>query len=118
MLNDLPKYMVISLLLTLVIECFMAWILKVRDKKDIFNVTLVNVFTNPLVVCFTFLAGFFYGSDARLAATICLELFAFISESIIYKKTLSYKKLNPFLLSLILNGTSYLSGLVINRIIY
>lgn len=118
MLNELPKYMAVSLILTLIIECSMAWALKVRDKRDMLNVALVNVFTNPLVVCFAFLAGFFYGGDARIGATVYLELFAFVSEALIYRKTLSFRRLNPFLLSLILNATSYLSGLVINKIIY
>ena len=118
MLNELPQYMAVSLILTIILECSAAWILKIREKKDMLNVVLVNVFTNPLVVCFTFLAGFFYGADARIGATIYLEIFALVSEALIYRKTLSFKKLNPFLLSLILNATSYLSGLVINKIIY
>ena len=118
MLNELPKYMAVSLILTIIIECSVAFLLKVRNKKDILNVVLVNAFTNPLVVCFTFLVGFFCGMEARLSATVYLELFAFVSEALIYRKTLSFRKPNPFLLSLILNATSYLSGLVINEIIY
>jgi hypothetical protein len=49
---------------------------------------------------------------------LVLELFAFLVEGFIYKQTLSFKKINPFILSLILNAVSYSSGLLINKIIY
>lgn len=118
MLNELLNYMIISLALTIVIECALAWILKIRGKKDMRTVVLVNVLTNPIVVCLIYLAGCYYGEHARIGVTVYAELFAFICEALIYKKALSFKKIDPFVLSLILNATSYLSGLVINRFIY
>ena len=49
-LNNLPLILVRCLLLTIIIELVVALILSVRDKKDILNIILVNVLTNPVVV--------------------------------------------------------------------
>lgn len=118
MLNLLPYYMIRSLVCTLVIEIVFALILGVRNKKDILNVALVNIMTNPIVVSVSFVTGFLYGQDARLIAVIVLELFALVSEGLVYYKTLRYGKINSFLLSLLLNGASYGLGLVINNLQY
>lgn len=118
MLNELPKYLASSLLFTVLIECVVSILLKIRSKKDLLNVILVNILTNPIVVCFTFFAGFYGNSNIRLVAVLILEIFAFLTEGFIYKQTLSFKKINPFILSLILNAVSYSSGLLINKIIY
>lgn len=117
MLNNLPYYMLRSLFFTLLIELVFASILGVRRKKDFFNIAAVNFMTNPPVVSVIFVAGFIYGSTARIIATVILELFALFSEGFVYKKTLQYKKINSFLLSLLLNGTSYGIGEIINRIL-
>lgn len=118
MLNYLPIYLANSLFLTLLIEIAAALLIKIRKPKDLANVALVNLLTNPIVVSATFLAGFFFGSDARLVATIALELAAFLTEALIYRKTLTAKRMNPFLISLILNASSYFLGEVINMFIY
>ena len=39
-----------ALVLTIIIEVAVALSLKVRDKKDLLNIVLVNFLTNPLVV--------------------------------------------------------------------
>lgn len=116
MLNYLPYYMLQSLACTLVIEIVFALILGVRKKGDVLTVALVNFMTNPLVVSLGFLSGFFFGTKVRIICMIFLELFAFTSEAVVYKYALRCKKLNPFLLSLLLNAASYLIGLLINMI--
>ncbi len=116
MLNLLPYYMIRSLACTLVIETVFAIVLGVRNKKDILNVELVNIMTNPIVVSVSFVTGFFYGQDARLIVLIVLEIMAFVSEGFVYHKTLRYGKINPFLFSLLLNGASYGTGLIINKL--
>lgn len=116
MLNQLPYYIVRCLVLTLLFELSAAAVCGVRNKKDLLNVGLANVMTNPPLVVSVFLINYFFGLKARLIAVIILEISAFASEGFVYSKTLSYKKLNPWVLSLILNGFSYLSGLVINYI--
>ena len=42
--------MIKCLLCTIVIELLMAVIIKVKNNKDLVNIILVNIVTNPLVV--------------------------------------------------------------------
>lgn len=115
MLGSLPLTMAKCLILTILIESSAAAIAGVREKYDYIIIALVNVITNPVLVALTSLSGYFYGHESYFAFAVTGEIGAFITEGIIYKKSLSFKKINPFLLSLILNGASYLSGLVIGR---
>lgn len=115
LINDLPKIMCFCLLMTILIEVILSLILGVRDKKDILNIILVNVLTNPLVTSIPILVLVTIGWKERIIMLIILELLTFIVEGLIYYKTLKFKKINPFLLSLILNGASYLIGEVINN---
>ena len=48
-INDLPIIMIKCLLITIIIEVLISILLGLR-KKDILNVILVNIVTNPLVV--------------------------------------------------------------------
>lgn len=102
-------------MLTVILETAAARLLGLKTKNDLLTVVLVNVMTNPIVVCFSFLSGFFFGNTVRGYAEAGLEAFAFISEALVYRKILTIKKINPFLLSLILNGVSYGVGLVLNH---
>ena len=115
-IDDLPYIMVKCLVLTIIIELVIAIIIGIRNKKDILNVILVNVFTNPLVTSIPIFIYLKYGYNAEKVSLIILEIFAFVSEGFIYSKVLKYKKLNPYLISLILNLSSYLIGAVINSL--
>lgn len=106
-----------SFAITLVTELAVAAVLGVRRKKDLLNVALVNLLTNPLVVSVSYSVGFFYGARIRLVCLACLELLAVVSEAFIYKRTLGYKRLNPLLLSFILNASSYIIGYTVNNLI-
>ena len=116
MIYLLPKLMVFCLTMTILLEGFFAILLGVRKKKDIINIVLVNIMTNPLLVSVSLTINALYGLNARHISMIVLELMAFLVESIIYKNVLSFKKINPFLLSLILNLFSFLIGVFINNI--
>ena len=118
LLSNLPKIMIICLTCTIIIECTIAYILKVRDKKDLINVVLVNVLTNPLLVSTTTLIKVFISIKLHNILLPIFEIIAFIVEGFIYHKCLNYKKINGFLLSLILNLSSYFIGTLINNIIW
>lgn len=118
MLNDLPLTMVKCLLLTVLIEGAAAMILGVRDKTDLLFTLLVNALTNPPLVVLTFFVGFYYGNTVRMPVEIAAEISAVLIEGFIYHKVLDYKKINHFLLSLILNGISYASGFVLEKFIF
>ena len=118
LLLELPKIMIISLSCTILIECIIALILKVRNKKDLLNITLVNVLTNPILVSTTLTIRYLISPRAEKITTIVLEIIAFVVEGLIYKKVLEYKKINGLILSLILNISSYTLGILINQLIW
>ena len=115
LINELPILMVRSLMCTIIIELLIAIILGIKNKKDILNVILVNIITNPLVAVIPVYFNFFYSLKMRNTVLIILEILTLIFEGDIYKKYLNYKKINPFLISLILNCSSYFIGELINR---
>lgn len=117
MLNSLPLMMLVCLTLTLLIESLTALICGVRTKRDFLLIFLANLMTNPVLVCVTFLLGFFFGMRVRMPVEILLEISVVFIEGLVYRKATDYKKLDPFLLSLILNAASYLSGFVVNPIL-
>jgi hypothetical protein len=108
--------MIKCLVCTIIIEVIIAYILKIRDKKDILNIILVNIVTNPIVVSLPILMLVKYGYKVRLNTLIFLEILTVIVEGLIYLKVLKYKKINPFIISLILNLSSYLIGEIINNL--
>ena len=115
-INDLPIIMIKCLLCTIIIECIIGFIIGVRNKKDFLNIILVNIVTNPIVVSVPIYVMINYDYNARYTTLYILEVLAVIVEGLIYSKVLKYKKINPFLISLILNLGSYFIGEVINKI--
>lgn len=116
-INEFPLIMLICLSSTIVIELIMSLLLGIRNKKDILNVILVNIMTNPLIVSILM-----YITYNRLFNTtisiIILEILVVLTEGFTYKKVLTFDKINPYVLSLILNITSYFIGGLLNNIIY
>ena len=115
-LEELPIIMVKCLLCTIMIEVGVSFLLKVRNKKDFLNIVLVNTLTNPIVVSLPFFILLKFGYAYYQKTFYILEILAFITEGFIYKKVLKYKKMNPYLLSIILNLSSYFIGEIINKL--
>ena len=109
-----PLILIRCLLCTIVIELLIALILSVIDKKDLIYVILVNILTNPIVVLLPIFIYYKFGYMAKSITLYLLEILTVFIEGLIYLKTLKYKKLNPFILSLLLNLSSYLIGEIIN----
>ena len=116
-IDDLPLVMVRCLIITIIIEAVVGLIIGIRDKKDILNIVLVNIMTNPLVVSLPILILLLYGTTARYVTLFLLEVFAVVSEGLVYYKFLKYKKINGFLVSLVLNLVSYGIGELLNRFV-
>lgn len=112
-LSDLPYVMVKCLVFTIIIEVSIAFLLGYR-KKDLLNVLLVNILTNPIVSSVPVYFNVKFGLKYRNISLFVLELLVLVIEGFIYKKYLNRKKINPYLLSLILNGASYFIGVIIN----
>lgn len=113
MINEIPYYIARSLILTIIIEIAVGIIIGIRDKKDILNVALVNMITNPIVNIVPILLNIYVSLKARNISLYTLEILTFFTEGLIYMKVLRYKKLNYFLISFILNVSSYGIGLLI-----
>lgn len=111
------KIMAIALIATILIELTLSFILGVR-KKDLFTVILVNIVTNPIVVTIPLYINLEFGIISRRIVLIIFEILTVVVEGFIYKKMFDYKKINPYILSLILNVTSYVLGLLLNSLIY
>ena len=115
LINDLPKIMAICLGLTIIIEVLFAFIFKVRKLKDFINIILANILTNPFVVTIPIYVNFKFGEVSYYIILIILEILVVIIEGKLYKDYLDYKRINPYILSLILNILSYISGEILWR---
>ncbi len=116
-INELPLIMLICLSSTIMIELIMSLLLGIRNKKDILNVILVNIMTNPLVVSILMYITYYRLFNTTISIII-LEILVILTEGFTYKKVLTFDKINPYVLSLILNISSYFIGRVLNNIIY
>lgn len=116
-INDLPYVMCNCLILTIIIETIMAIIIGIRNKKDILNIILVNILTNPLVTSIPVYFNIRYGVLERNISLIILEIFTVIIEGIIYIKVLKFKRINLILISVYLNACSYFIGEIVNFIL-
>lgn len=106
----LPYIMFLALVVTILLEVLSALIIKIRDNKDIINIILVNVLTNPLLVSITYVIFLKFGEEIQKIVEAVMEITILIVEGILYKKYLKNDKINPFLISFILNLSSYTIG--------
>lgn len=103
---------ILSLSLTILIEWGLSFIF-LKNKKDRKVVILAQIITNPTLNFVLLLNAYFFGANYYLLLSI-LEIAIIIIEAIIYKNYLSKKvKVNPSLLSLLLNTASLSIGLLI-----
>ena len=115
-IDNMPLTILVCLLLTLIIESLVAFLIGVRKGKDFLNIILVNIVTNPIVVTVPYLIYIYFGFKFYNISIYVLEILTLIVEGLIYLKVLDYNKINPILLSAILNLCSYGIGLILNGI--
>ena len=104
--------LLLCLLLTLLLETGLALILGMREKKDLLNEILANVLTNPVAVTLSQLALTFLPRGGYIAAVAAAELAALLTEGFLYRRYLVFRRVPPFMLSLILNCFSFGVGLL------
>ena len=97
--------------ITIIIETLLAYILKIREKEDLLNIIIINFITNVALNIFIIINTTLF--NKLIINILLLEIVIIVVEGIFYKKKLSYKKINPFLISLILNTASYLFSIII-----
>lgn len=108
--------MLTALVLTVLIEAALAFLLGVRTRYGQGIVLLVNVITNPLLNAVLTVVSFYISQAAYYWFLVPLEFLVVIAEGRIYKSMLQIK-MNPYLLSFLLNLGSWLIGSGILRII-
>lgn len=114
-LDQIPYYMARALIMTVLIETFIAFLIGYR-KKDLLNVALVNIMTNPIVFIVPVYFNIKYSLFARNVVLLILEILTVFVEGFVYYKYFTKKKINPFVLSLILNLSTYLTGVIVNSL--
>lgn len=97
--------------ITIIIEIVLAYLLRIRKKEDFLNIIIINFITNIALNIFIIISAILF--NKIIINILLLEIFILVVEGIFYKKKLSYKKINPFLISLVLNTVSYLFSLII-----
>lgn len=111
---------IVSLVLTLIIEVGFALIFKVRGKIDIAVVFLANIITNPVIVTIENLLWTIDNYSLMISLSfifwVILEIAVILVEGYIYNKLRVKSKYSPYKLSLILNSISILFGIVYNVI--
>ncbi len=100
---------------TLLIEVTLALALGVRGWDDIEKVILINILTNPVLVTILFLLNRMrVDVKAIFFIQLGLEVVVVILEGMYYKRKLQKERMNPFLLSMVLNAVSYGAGLALS----
>ena len=106
--------MIISLLMTIVLELLAAVVLGLRGR-DLLLTMIVNLLTNPIVTAsFYILSGLTMLPEPLIK--LILEISAVTAEWLIYRKYGENIK-RPLLLSVGLNGFSFFLGMLINYLI-
>ena len=108
--------MLTALLLTVLIEAALAFLLGVRTWYGQGIVLLVNMITNPLLNAVLTVVSFYISPAAYYWFLVPLELLVVFTEGRIYKSMLQIK-MNPYLLSFLLNLGYWLIGSGILKII-
>ena len=106
--------LVISLGLTLLLELMVSFLCGVRQKRDVTVVIWANICTNLLVVYTANLLALSQNAALYAVSVLLMEIGVCIAEGFIYRKCLAYKKMSPYLLSVINNAISFGIGLLWN----
>lgn len=110
--------LIISLLLTIIIEISISFIIGIRNIEDLKVVLWVNVLTNPVVVYISNFLKLFNNNVMYIILVCIMEVVVIIVEFVIYKKHLDYKEKSPLLISIINNIVSFSLGIIISKIIF
>lgn len=108
--------LIISLLLTIMIELTISFIFGIREECDIYVVVLVNICTNPIIVYIANCLKLLNNDLVYNIVIVILEIIVVIVEFELYKRYLSVYKKSPFILSLVDNVLSFGIGLIINSV--
>jgi len=126
MIEELSVALVLSLIMTLVLETgFFLLAVELlqgklftgkRNKKDLMLVIMVNIITNPVVVLVYWLI-YIYTEWNIVIVVVLLEIMAVLTEGYYFKRYGRTFK-HPFVFSLAVNAFSYSAGVVIQYLLF
>lgn len=99
----------LNLLIVLVTEIAVSISFGAKTAKQLVIVALVNIITNPAVVL-TALCLTIYLNQWRNIGIVILEIFAVITEGFIFSKFKTFGRKNPYLISMVMNMVSFMTG--------
>ena len=102
-----------NLTIVFITELPLSFIFGAKTLKKLSLVALINVITNPAVVLSGICLALFF-NKWQIMGTAVLEFSAFMIEGFMFSKLEIFKGKNPYLLSLVLNSASFISGEIIN----
>ena len=106
--------MIINLVLTIIIEVSFSLILGIRNRKDIYSIIFINCVTNIVLNYIMNIIKYFVYSNILIYIILTIfEIVVVLIEYKYYQKNLEYKRINPLILSIILNILSFGTGLLI-----
>ena len=112
-------YIVFSFVLFLVVTITVEGViilLKYGRREYAYYSLLCNILTNPMLNLLLYLLIGQLGSEIYLPVLVILEIIVVFVEAYIYKILCNFSKKEALKLSLVLNISSYLIGLIIQKI--
>ena len=89
-----------------------------KDKTFFFFLKRINFYHKIIIESYMLIKDIPKIMIICLSLTIFIELLSVIVEWIIYKKFLDYKRINPFVLSILLNICSYIAGEILFLLLF
>jgi hypothetical protein len=101
----------VALLLTILIEVFVALIFGYKCKKEILSVILLNLITQPVLNYFLLINSYFSLVSVTIQFILLLEIIVILVEWQLLVWTLQRKLKSLFVLSIVMNLASLTIGL-------
>lgn len=105
---------IISLVLTIIIEVLVAIGLGIKNLKEIVLIAFINIFTNPILVCIANITFLLNNYLFHIVVLLLLEITAFIVEGKLLKYYLGKKLIHPYKFSFYINLISFSIGIILN----
>ena len=114
--SELIHSLLVSLLITELLELPAAFLAGIRNKRDLFLIFLIDLITNPVLVMILNGIIIFTGDTPPGHLVIGLEIAVVIAEYLLFKICLRPGRIHPLVLSLLLNTISFLGGILYDKI--
>ncbi|MBR3933950.1 MAG: hypothetical protein IKJ68_08610 [Clostridia bacterium] len=106
------RILLFNLTIVFVVELTLALMFGATGAKKILTVALINIITNPTVVM-SMLTISVFCNKFETVALIVLEILVFLAEGLMFAIYKPFKKNKPYLISFVLNLSSFMAGNII-----